>query len=532
MLWPVRTTASTSIRPFERLGVPTQMSERSDSATAWSLDVVARSRPAPTTSRRSSGNPGSTIGEVAELIIATFSALTSTPTTAWPALARHAAVTHPTYPRPNTLTRMATRLLALVFEFVDDPRPGVPLLDEAAAGAPDRATPGRIPQERRHGPGERGGIVGLQKIPTRRQRESLGADRRRDHCLGHRKRLEDLEPGPAADPERHNVDGRLGHVRPDVVDETGDVNPGRVRGGPQARRRVAADHGQGGARHLATNPRQHGLDEVDDAVLEAPRELSAERRHPRLVEIDRQGREPRPDKRQREARASALGQRPRHRDDLALRQRRLERARILRWRVSRQERDVVAPRQLAEHVKAPDPPAGVDGPEAADLHPDQAHDVSGPWSTSPTSSPSRNMRCQSSRLMRSHRRSPCSAAPLRCASASRRSAAGSKSPRSSARGPSTSSSTSGRKGPRSHRPTGTGKPILRRVRISRGTTSWIAARNTAFVCQPRSFVRPGIAATRPTNSWSRNGTRLSIEAAMLIWSCFIKSSTRYVWRSA
>ena len=145
MLWPVRTTASTSIRPFERLGVPTQMSERSDSATAWSLDVVARSRPAPTTSRRSSGNPGSTIGEVAELIIATFSALTSTPTTAWPALARHAAVTHPTYPRPNTLTRMATRLLALVFEFVDDPRPGVPLLDEAAAGAPDRATPGRIP---------------------------------------------------------------------------------------------------------------------------------------------------------------------------------------------------------------------------------------------------------------------------------------------------------------------------------------------------------------------------------------------------
>src|SRR6266566_3234570 len=223
MLWPVRTTASTSIRPFARLGVPTQMSERSDSATAWSLDGVARRRPSPTTSRRSSGSPGSTIGEVAALSIATFSALTSTPTTAWPAFARQAAVTHPTYPRPNTLTRMAKHLLALVFEFVDDLRPRVPLLDETAAGAADRATPAWIPQERGHGLGERGGIVGLQKISTRRQREALGADRRRDHRLGHRKRLEDLEPGPAADPERHDVDGCFGHVRPDVVDETGDV---------------------------------------------------------------------------------------------------------------------------------------------------------------------------------------------------------------------------------------------------------------------------------------------------------------------
>ena len=74
-----------------------------------------------------------TIGEVAELIIKTFSALTSTPTTAWPAFARQAAVTHPTYPRPNTLTRMAKHLFALVLEFVGDLRPRVPLLDQAAA---------------------------------------------------------------------------------------------------------------------------------------------------------------------------------------------------------------------------------------------------------------------------------------------------------------------------------------------------------------------------------------------------------------
>src|SRR5262250_1610989 len=138
MLWPVRTTASTSMRPLARLGVPTQISEMSDSAIACSLEVVARRRPEPTTSRKRSGRPGSTIGDVAALIIATFSALTSTPTTVWPAFARQAAVTHPTYPRPNTLTRMAYRLLTLVYEFVDDPRPRVARLDQAAARDADR----------------------------------------------------------------------------------------------------------------------------------------------------------------------------------------------------------------------------------------------------------------------------------------------------------------------------------------------------------------------------------------------------------
>src|SRR5262249_22345697 len=123
MLSPVRATASMSIRPLARLGVPTQISEMSDAAIACSLELVARRRPVPTTSRRSSGNPGSTIGEVAELIIATFSAFTSTPTTAWPAFARQAAVTHPTYPRPNTLTRITKHLPTLPFEFVHDFRP-------------------------------------------------------------------------------------------------------------------------------------------------------------------------------------------------------------------------------------------------------------------------------------------------------------------------------------------------------------------------------------------------------------------------
>src|SRR5215467_14703618 len=239
MLWPVRTTASTSMRPLARLGVPTQISEMSDSAIACSLEVVARRRPEPTTSCKSSGSPGSTIGEVAELIIATFSAFTSTPTTAWPAFARQAAVTHPTYPRPNTLTRIAKHLSALVFEFVDHLRPGVPLLDEAAPRPADRAAPAGIAQERGHGRRERGRIVRLQKVPVRRQRKPLGADRRGDDCLRHRQRLEDLEPGAAADPERHDVDGRLRHVGPDVVDEPRDLQAGRRSGRAQASRRIA-----------------------------------------------------------------------------------------------------------------------------------------------------------------------------------------------------------------------------------------------------------------------------------------------------
>src|SRR5215470_18327820 len=258
MLWPVRTTASTSMRPLARLGVPTQISEMSDSAIACSLEVVARRRPEPTTSRKRSGSPGSTIGDVAALIIATFSAFTSTPTTAWPAFARQAAVTHPTYPRPKTLTRIAKHLSALVFEFVDDPRPRVPLLDEPAARGADRAAPAGIAQERGHGRGERGRIVRLQEMAARSQRQPLGADRRRDHRLGHRQRLEDLEAGAAADPERHDVDGRLGHVRPDVVDEPRDVHAGRRGNLAQVSRRIAPDDGERRVGHLPAHARQDG----------------------------------------------------------------------------------------------------------------------------------------------------------------------------------------------------------------------------------------------------------------------------------
>src|SRR4029077_19984117 len=96
--------------PLLHPGVPTQMSESDELATASGTDVVALSRRAPTTSPRSSASPGSTTGEAAALIISTFSWSTSTPTTSCPALAKQAAVTDPTYPSPKTLTRMLTLL--------------------------------------------------------------------------------------------------------------------------------------------------------------------------------------------------------------------------------------------------------------------------------------------------------------------------------------------------------------------------------------------------------------------------------------
>src|SRR5437868_6565587 len=58
-----------------------------------------------------SAKPGSITGDLPALIIATLSGLTSTPITSWPAFARHAAVTDPTYPRPKMLMRIRKILL-------------------------------------------------------------------------------------------------------------------------------------------------------------------------------------------------------------------------------------------------------------------------------------------------------------------------------------------------------------------------------------------------------------------------------------
>ena len=82
--------------PFGRLGVPTQMSETVDERTASATSVVARSRPEVTISATSSPMPTSRIVLFPALIMSTFAALTSTPTTSCPSFAKHAADTQPT----------------------------------------------------------------------------------------------------------------------------------------------------------------------------------------------------------------------------------------------------------------------------------------------------------------------------------------------------------------------------------------------------------------------------------------------------
>ena len=93
-----------SMLPFGRLGVPTQIREIVDERTASATSVVARSRPAATISATSSAIPSSRIVLFPALSMLTLATLTSTPTTSWPCLAKHAAETQPTYPRPKTLT--------------------------------------------------------------------------------------------------------------------------------------------------------------------------------------------------------------------------------------------------------------------------------------------------------------------------------------------------------------------------------------------------------------------------------------------
>src|SRR5439155_14626950 len=267
MRWPVLTTASTSSCPLVRLGVPTQMSDTSDAAIASSLEVVARRRFAPTTRPSSSASPGSTTGGVAVLILATFSALTSTPITSWPAFATQAAVTHPTYPSPKTLTRMAKHLLASGFEFRRHPRPPVPLLHAAPTRDAERSATRGIVHERRHGPGEFRRIVGPQEVLAGDKGKALGTDRCRDDCLGHRERLEDLQSRPAADPQGHHEDRRIPHVWSDVVHEPGHSYTSPCCHREQTRGGVTADDRQRRLRHIAPDAREDRFDEVRDTVL-------------------------------------------------------------------------------------------------------------------------------------------------------------------------------------------------------------------------------------------------------------------------
>ncbi len=82
--------------PLGRLGVPTATSDTEVARTASATLVVARRRPAATCSATSSPIPSSRIVLRPAFTMSTLEALTSTPTTSNPCLAKHAADTQPT----------------------------------------------------------------------------------------------------------------------------------------------------------------------------------------------------------------------------------------------------------------------------------------------------------------------------------------------------------------------------------------------------------------------------------------------------
>src|SRR5713226_6945949 len=262
-----RWTALTSSWPLMRAGVPTQMSASSVLEIASSLEVVARSLPSRTWAASSSSSPGSMTGEVPALTAATFSATESTPSTSWPALARQAALTEPTYPRPKTLIRMTHRLCKLRLETAGDLRPGILFLDQPAARFAERPPLFGMPQERDDRPREGGRFVRQQHVPARSEGEALGPDGGGDHRLSHRQRLEDLEPRAAADAERHHVHLGLGDAGAHVFHRPGDAHPGCCRGRPQRLRRVSSDHRERDLGLLPADERKRGLEEAEDAVL-------------------------------------------------------------------------------------------------------------------------------------------------------------------------------------------------------------------------------------------------------------------------
>src|SRR2546422_82052 len=121
-------------------------------------------------------------------------------------------------------------------------RPRVPRLDQPPSGKPERCSPPLVPKERDDGTCEAGRIILLKKVVTRSEGKAFCAHGCRDHRLPHCERLENLEPRSAADPQRHNINGCFGDIRSDVLNRSGDPDPGLARRNEQPGSRIAANH--------------------------------------------------------------------------------------------------------------------------------------------------------------------------------------------------------------------------------------------------------------------------------------------------
>ena len=132
-------------------------------------------------------------------------------------------------------------LFTAFFELAGDRRPRVVGFNQIASGLPEGLALLGIPQQANHRAGKRIRVIRRDEMATVLEREPFGADRSRDHGLGHRQRFENLQPCAAAGPERDNVDGRFANRRPHVVNRAGDIDAGARRDLAQARGGIAAD---------------------------------------------------------------------------------------------------------------------------------------------------------------------------------------------------------------------------------------------------------------------------------------------------
>ena len=118
-------------------------------------------------------------------------------------------------------------------ELPADLGPGV-LVDEPSPSRAQGAPSSRLTEKRHHRTRELQGIVGLEEVRPRDERQAFCAGGRGDDGLPHGQALQDLEPGTAPDPERDHEHLGLPHVRPDVRHGPGDLDVRPGRGGPQA----------------------------------------------------------------------------------------------------------------------------------------------------------------------------------------------------------------------------------------------------------------------------------------------------------
>ena len=131
-----------------------------------------------------------------------------------------------------------------VFQVSGHRRPVVPLEDERACRRFEPPPAVHVAQECDDRAREGLRLVREPHVLAVRDRQPFGADARGHDRFRHRHGFEDLQARAAADPERHDVHGRVPHIRPHIVDAAGDDDAGLPAERGHRRRRRAADDRQ------------------------------------------------------------------------------------------------------------------------------------------------------------------------------------------------------------------------------------------------------------------------------------------------